>query len=329
MPDRQPKVPAEPVYRSGAVARLTGIPVQTLRVWERRYQIVGPRQSATGQRLYAPEEVARLALIKQLVDSGHAIGSIATLGLDQLRAIFDQIARATQSPPRHYGQDASNAVTPVRVAIVGEALSLRVAHHRSPAFQVVATSPSAALACDALRGVTAEALLMELPSLQRATSDTIRSLAEQLGARRIVIEYGFGSQRKEKELRALGCRLVHAPLQIDQLESLCGAPPVSFPPGKPHALPSIDPAAPRRFDNKALAEVSIASVKMKCECPHHLAELLVRLGNFEDYSADCESSSPADATLHRYLKEVASNARAMLEVALVRVAEAEGLPLPA
>ena len=67
------------MYRSGAVARLTGIPVQTLRVWERRYRIVGPRQSATGQRQYSPDDVARLTVIKQLVDSGHAIGSIATL----------------------------------------------------------------------------------------------------------------------------------------------------------------------------------------------------------------------------------------------------------
>jgi len=60
----------------------------------------------------------------------------------------------------------------------------------------------------------------------------------------------------------------------------------------------------------------------------HLSELLVRLGNFETYSADCESSSPADTALHHYLKEIAGNARAMLEAALVRVAEAEGLPLP-
>ena len=85
MQDNQQKSLDEPVYRSGAVARLTGIPVQTLRVWERRYRIVGPRQSATGQRLYAPSDVNRLAVIKQLVDSGHAIGSIAPLGLDQLR----------------------------------------------------------------------------------------------------------------------------------------------------------------------------------------------------------------------------------------------------
>ncbi|MDP1674206.1 MAG: MerR family transcriptional regulator [Burkholderiales bacterium] len=328
MSNHQQKTPEEPIYRSGAVARLTGIPVQTLRVWERRYKIVGPRQSTSGQRLYAPAEVARLAVIKQLVDSGHAIGSIAMLGIDQLRAMLDQISHATPTPPRHAGQVTTGARIPVRVAIVGEALSLRVAHHQLTALQVVGTSPNVALAGEVLRGVTSDVLLIEFPTLQRETLQTIRSLAQQLCARRIVVEYGFGSQRNEQEMRALGWSLVHAPLDIEQLESLCGAPPAVFRPGEPAALPPVDAAASRRFDNRALAELSVTSVKLNCECPHHIADLLIRLGNFETYSAECESSSPADAALHHYLKEIAGNARAMLEIALVRVAEAEGLPLP-
>jgi len=156
----------------------------------------------------------------------------------------------------------------------------------------------------------------------------IRSLAQQLGTRRIVVEYGFGPQPIEQELRAMGCSLMHAPLEIEQLESLFGEQRAGFQTGETAVLPATELAAPRRFDSKALAEISMTSVKLKCECPHHLSELLVRLGNFEIYSAECESSSPADTALHHYLKDIAGNARAMLEVALVRVVEAEGLPLP-
>jgi len=327
MPNRPQKTLGDPAYRSGAVARLTGIPVQTLRVWERRYKIVGPRQSATGQRLYSPAEVARLAVIKQLVDSGHAIGSIASLGLDQLRAMLDKVSRVTPGLAQQAGV-AKNAMRPVRVAIVGEAMNLRVERHHLPTLHVVASSPNAALAGEALRGVTADALLIELPTLQRETPYMIRSLAQQLGTRRIVVEYGFGPQPIEQELRAMGCSLIHAPLEIEQLESLFGEQRAGFQTGETAVLPATDLAAPRRFDSKALAEISMTSVKLKCECPHHLSELLVRLGNFETYSAECESSSPADTALHHYLKDIAGNARAMLEVALVRVAEAEGLPLP-
>jgi DNA-binding transcriptional MerR regulator len=317
------------VYRSGAVARLTGIPVQTLRVWERRYKIVGPRQSATGQRQYSPDDVARLTVIKQLVDSGHAIGSIAALNLDSLQSMLEKVARASGAAPRRAGSTADGAVTPVRVVIVGEALAMRVEHFHLPALQIVATTPEAEGTIEALRGVTADLLLVALPTLHRESAQTIRSLVQQVGPRKILVEYGFGPQRIEQELRALGCSLVHAPVDIDQLESLCRLLPAAARTRIPALLPDIDPAAPRRFDNKTLAEISLASVALSCECPHHISELLVRLGNFETYSAECESRTPADAALHRYLKEVTGNARALLEEALVRVVEAEGISLPA
>jgi DNA-binding transcriptional MerR regulator len=329
MPIHQKAISEGAVYRSGAVARLTGIPVQTLRVWERRYRVVGPRQSATGQRLYSPADVARLSVIKQLVDSGHAIGSIAALDAERLQSMLDKARRAARAMPRPASSVAEGTMPPVRVAIIGEALALRVEHYRLPALRVVATSPGAGHAVDDLRDAAADVLLIELPTLQRESARTIRSLAQQVGARRIIVEYGYGPQLIEQELRAAGCSLVHAPLQVDQLESLCHLPPVAPQGGTPAALPQIDPAAPRRFDSKALAAISLASVALNCECPHHLSELLVRLGNFETYSAECESRSPADAALHHYLKDVAGNARAMLEAALLRVVEAEGISLPA
>ena len=40
-------------YRSGAVARMVRMPVATLRIWERRYQVSAPALTPTGQRLYS------------------------------------------------------------------------------------------------------------------------------------------------------------------------------------------------------------------------------------------------------------------------------------
>ncbi len=319
-----------PVYRSGAVARLTGIPVQTLRVWERRYKIVGPRQSATGQRQYSAEDVARLTVIKQLVDSGHAIGSIAALELEELRSMLDNAVRASRLLAHPADAASEGAKRSVRVAVVGDALAMRVAHFQLPAVQVVATSPNAAGAIEALRGVTADILLVELPTLQRESAQSIRSLAKQVAPQQIVVEYGYGPQSIEQELRTLGCSLVHAPMEIDQLVSLCQLlPPASRTRMPPVSLPESGPAAPPRFDRKTLAEISVASVALNCECPHHISQLLVQLGNFETYSAECESRSPADAELHRYLKNVAGVARMILEDALVHVVEVEKIPLPA
>ena len=243
--------------------------------------------------------------------------------------MLEKIARDPAPGPRTAGSTSDGAVTPVRVVIVGEALAMRVEHFHLPALQIVATAPKADAAIEALRGVTADVLLVALPTLNRESAQAIRSLAQQVGPQRIIVEYGFGTQRIEQELRALGCSLVHAPVDIDQLDSLCRLLPAAARSRTLALLPEIDSAAPRRFDNKTLAEISLASVVLSCECPHHIAELLVRLGNFETYSAECESRTPADAALHHYLKEVTGNARALLEEALVRVVQAEGISLPA
>ena len=69
----------QPSYRSGVAARLAGIPVDTLRIWERRYAIVAPTLSSGRQRLYCQQDIHRLGLIKQLVDLGHPVGSLARL----------------------------------------------------------------------------------------------------------------------------------------------------------------------------------------------------------------------------------------------------------
>jgi hypothetical protein len=79
-------------YRSGAAARLAGIPVETLRVWERRYGVVSPPLSPGGRRLYSTENIHRLRLIKQLLARGNAIGVVASLSttdLQQMLAVSD------------------------------------------------------------------------------------------------------------------------------------------------------------------------------------------------------------------------------------------------
>ncbi|MFM8532773.1 MAG: MerR family transcriptional regulator [Acidimicrobiia bacterium] len=327
-PDQQPTSDA-PVYRSGAVARLTGIPVQTLRVWERRYKIVGPRQSATGQRQYSLADVARLTVIKQLVALGHAIGSIAALDAERLQAMLERASRAPSAMPRPTETIEGGEMPRVREAIVGDALAIRVEHHRLPWLDLVMATPDLERAFHALRDVAVDVLLIELPTLQRDSARDIRALARQIGAQRIIVEYGYGPQRIRQELGAAGCNLVHAPLDAGQLESLCLLQPAAAPSGVTAVVPQASPAAQRRFDNKTLAAISVAAVALNCECPHHLSDLLLRLGNFETYSAECENRSPADAALHRYLKETTGTARALLETALQRVIEVEGVSLPA
>ena len=70
-----------------AVARLTGLRVDTLRAWERRYEVVRPSRGARG-RLYSEADVHRLQLLGAAVGRGHHIGQIAALSDAALEALL-------------------------------------------------------------------------------------------------------------------------------------------------------------------------------------------------------------------------------------------------
>lgn len=73
-------------YPIRAVSKLTGIAIDTLRAWERRYGAVVPVRDGRG-RLYSDADVARLRLLHDATLAGHAVGRIATLPLEDLRAL--------------------------------------------------------------------------------------------------------------------------------------------------------------------------------------------------------------------------------------------------
>ena len=76
-------------YPIRAVSKLTGVSVDTLRAWERRYAVVEPERDERG-RLYSEADVERLRLLRQAVEQGHAIGRVASLTTDELRVLLSR-----------------------------------------------------------------------------------------------------------------------------------------------------------------------------------------------------------------------------------------------
>ena len=56
-------------YRIGLTTQITGIRPETLRAWERRYEVVKPIRTDAGDRLYTQADIDRLLLIKKLVEA--------------------------------------------------------------------------------------------------------------------------------------------------------------------------------------------------------------------------------------------------------------------
>lgn len=89
----------EALYNIGAVARMTGIPVATLRAWERRYGFPDSERTEGGHRIYSGREVERLAWVKRRIDAGLQAGR-AVKALHH-RGALDEPAAAMASSTGH------------------------------------------------------------------------------------------------------------------------------------------------------------------------------------------------------------------------------------
>lgn len=78
------------LFSIGDLSRETGIGKDTLRVWERRYGFPLPQREQRNERFYPLEQLERLRLIKQLIDSGIRPGKLATLDLQKLQELIKE-----------------------------------------------------------------------------------------------------------------------------------------------------------------------------------------------------------------------------------------------
>jgi DNA-binding transcriptional MerR regulator len=304
--------------RSGTAARLAGVPVATLRVWERRYGVVAAPKTATGQRLYSGHDVQRLRLIKQLTERGHAIGTIAALALPALEALA---AGELMAPA-----PLAAATSTRRAWVVGRAAAQKLQAAGVTPLRVWQDLDEAEAQAEALAADDAtDVLLVQLNSLQPLAASRVRALAQRLQAQAVVVLYAFGAEAVADALRAAGAAVRREPATGRELAALLGAAPAAAM-AAPVAAP-LPPVEPRRFSDEALAALAELPSSVACECPRHMAEIVMQLAGFERYSAECLSRSPADAALHRHLGEVAGAARTLFERAVERLVAEEGLVL--
>ena len=94
------------MYTIKHAAELTGVPVATLRAWERRYAVVAPQRTAGGYRLYDDGALDRLRTMRDLVGAGWAPRQAA----DEVRDRF--AARAPGLPRWDAPSDAVPEAAP-------------------------------------------------------------------------------------------------------------------------------------------------------------------------------------------------------------------------
>jgi DNA-binding transcriptional MerR regulator len=115
------------MYTIKRVSEMVGVPVATLRAWQRRYGVVTPARSSGGYRLYRADDVAVLRRMQVLVASGwspkeasqavvagQARGAVKPIDLRQ-----DEPRRQQAPPPGRTAVDlvaAADALDPVAIS---------------------------------------------------------------------------------------------------------------------------------------------------------------------------------------------------------------------
>ena len=99
----------------GVAARMTGINANTLRMWERRYQLGSSKRSSGGQREYTTTDIDHLRLIKKLMEKGMRISDIAQLPTKTLTSLLLDTGDSSL--------DGDELTDPLKTQVIGMTLS--------------------------------------------------------------------------------------------------------------------------------------------------------------------------------------------------------------
>ncbi|MCB1725886.1 MAG: MerR family transcriptional regulator [Gammaproteobacteria bacterium] len=311
-------------YRIGAVARLTGISPDTLRIWERRYDIVKPERTPKGGRLYSHQDVTRLTMIKTLVDQGYAISTVANLAIEELSRRLNS-AQPANLPPPDSGQH--------EVCVIGQAISVRACNTEGMPQGLELAGAYSDLDAFLEDETTCDTLVIEMPFLDRPIARELNNPELRRRAQRIIVMYAFSPSNIVSQLQRYGLQTLRAPVAIEHIWQHCQLSHTQQvdwqPPTWNPRVASAEPIPPKRFDTHQLIRLSEVTTSLECECPHHMASIIEQLSAFEEYSARCEVATKQDAALHGYLHQMTARARWLMEVALERLAEVEGIRVDA
>ncbi|WP_043749501.1 MerR family transcriptional regulator [Imhoffiella purpurea] len=321
MTDRSPPTERQ-TYRIGAVSRLTGIPADTLRVWERRYHVATPVRSEAGTRLYDSEDIGRLTLIKRLVDRGDAISSVANLSLDALRERMRGAELAGRAPVVRS--------RPLRLLVYGPYLGERLRA------DLAATEDFECLGFHSSReGILSndwdpapDVLVLEYPALHSDQVGEVHRLLARSGAAHCVLVYGFAGQGVVEQVVSEHLSACRAPIGLADLRHCCQGLR-SQPSPQRHSLEQLGidlvrPAPSPRYSAEELAAIA-GSRRSSCDCYRHLADLIAGLSAFESYARGCELRGAEVDASHALVHAGVVQARAVLEAVLERsLGQADG-----
>ena len=295
----------------GAVANLTGVPTHTLRKWESRHSIVVPKRSGSGRRFYTNDHVQRLLLVKRLMSEGHALAELAKLSNDELDVLA---VRHEQSRAASHDGGAD---------VVGLNLSMLFERANPPLIPTFsAFSQTLERWLDQPHHVSESnhgTLVVESDTLPETVVEKLVALRSG-HYQRVIVVYAFAPRRIEQLLASHGIQAIKAPATTEKIRYRLES---EVKRGHEDSY-EVGVSA---FDPAQLSRIANMIPSLHCECPNHIAKLLIDISGFEKYCMQCVSDDPGEKQLHADLADMTARARSIFETALRSVAKADGLNL--
>ncbi len=292
-------------YRIGTIARLTGLSVERLRAWERRYEFV-PAHREGKTRYYSQEQLDRLQKIKRLVDAGHAISSLVDLSDQHLDARL--VSRTTSTTP-----------LALRAGIVGPNLVVMEQTLATPSRLSVAarwTNMANFLDDDLATAGSLDVIVAQVTVL---TPETVHSIRKKTGKTPLVFLYQYATATQLDSVQNEGVPVLKFPANWTEIETACASV----------AQTTMLSAGPvdAVFSDEELIAIG-ASDKQESGLPRYLVDAILQLNNLSEFALDCadqeriDGSSEQGALAEKVHTEV-TRARAQLELALQLLVNSE------
>ena len=295
----------EDLYRIGTIASLTGISVERLRAWERRYGLT-PAFRSGKTRFYSEVQLEWLRKVKRLIDQGHPISTLVALSDQKL----DERLSASRT---------NLALKAATVGLIGpNLLVLEQQQDQSNRLDVQSRWANMdAFMSDQSGTAELDVIVVQLPVL---LVHHLENVAKFHPESRVVAIYQFATPQQIAAVQELGAPTLPWPVSWQEIEH-ASATTAGMP------LRAARTAA-RRFTDEELIAVAASNHNDPANCPQHLVGLISSLNAFADYTLNCADEA-TEPQIYQRVHTDTTQARAQLELALEVLVEADAiLPTP-
>ena len=296
----------EDYYRIGSVAALTGIAVERLRAWERRYGF-SPAHKNGRTRFYSVSQLERLKKIKHLIDRGQTVSSVINLNESQLNQRFSNTETNKTLASRR------PELTPPRVGLVGaNLLQLEQRQEPSDRLDIVARWANLGALLDPTHQQAApDVLILQVPVLSLGEI----TKAQQVFPRcKVISAYQFATAAELSRCQAQDIPILKWPLDWREVEFTC------LEESKRHL--KTTGYAKRLFSDEELIALSVGDGDPN-RPTQHLVDAIHQVNALSAFLQSCAEENSAGGQTNEALGEACSDAayaRAYLESALQSVA---------